>query len=886
MTVSILPSGRIFIVVEDDVEVTVLERRLVDAFGVCYENGLLYLATVELTAVLSLEFDFLRSFAKEYFTRLCHQPDEENKPPTLAEFEFFLVNVPPMNGAEYLNSEVLTEWWNCLDKFVRNEIKKHSQNTADWIQKQNPLWRTVGRVTFHLAENKRDESRPFAFMATYTDKVSAGAKPVQLPLSKALTEYASAKDRNGLLRLLQPINNAAEKCDWVRAMVDDQTVYQPRAWTAKQAYELLQNIPALEESGLIVRVPDWWKNKHAARPQVKINIGTKNTTNLSVNSLLEFHLETVLDGKELTPEELNELFNADGSLIRLRGEWVEIDRNKLNETLEHWRKVNNLVEQDGLTFYEGMRMLSGLPIDGKWDETDKELAYRDWAEVVPIGSFAETLAALRDPNRAEEFSLQNIGLNATLRPYQEIGVRWLQMLTQLGLGACLADDMGLGKTIQVITLLLLKKNSGTKSSALLIAPASLLGNWESEVKKFTPSLKIHIAHSSGAGTKPPENLSDINLVITTYGMTERIEWLKKQKWDTIILDEAQAIKNAGTRQAKAVKELQTKQRIAMTGTPIENRLSDLWSLFDFLNPGLLGNKTAFTRFVKSLQDQNNKVNYAPLRKLTSPYILRRLKTDKNIISDLPDKTEVTAWCSLSKQQTVLYSQAVEKLKSELKMDYEGIQRRGIVLSALMRFKQICNHPSQYTGDGNYKESLSGKFERLREICEEIASRQEKVLVFTQFREITEPLAQHLQTVFRRKGLILDGSTPVKKRKEMTDIFQNESGLPFFVLSLKAGGTGLNLTAAQHVIHFDRWWNPAVENQATDRAFRIGQKKNVLVHKFICRGTLEEKINELLENKKSIAKNVIEENNEQLITEMNDSQLLQLVALDINKSFDE
>ncbi|MDR1290379.1 MAG: DEAD/DEAH box helicase, partial [Planctomycetaceae bacterium] len=783
LTVSILPSGNIFLIVGDDAELTLSERHLSEAFSVCYENGLLCLATVELTAVLSLEFDFLRSFAKEYFTRLCHQPDEINKPPTIAEFEFFLVNVPPMNGAEYLNSDVLTEWWTSLDKFVRDEIKKHSASAADWIQKQNPLWRTVGRVTFHLAENKRDQNRPFAFMATYTDKVSSVAKPVQLPLSKALTEYASAKDRNGLLRLLQPINNAAEKCNFVRAMVEDQTIYQPRAWTAHQAYEFLQNILALEESGLIIRVPDWWKNKHAARPQVKINIGTKNTTSLSVDSLLQFSLATVLDGKELTQDELDELFNSEGSLIRLRGEWIEIDRDKLNETLEHWKKVNNLVEQDGLTFYEGMRMLSGLPIDGKFDEADKELEFRDWAEVVPIGAFAETLAALRNQNNSDEFSLQNIGLNATLRPYQEIGVRWLQMLTQLGLGACLADDMGLGKTIQVITLLLLKKNSGKKSTALLVAPASLLGNWESEVNKFTPSLKIYIAHSSGAGTKPPQNIEDINLVLTTYGMTERLEWLKRQKWDAVILDEAQAIKNAGTRQAKAVKELQTTQRIAMTGTPIENRLSDLWSLFDFLNPGLLGNRTSFTRFVKLLQSQDKKVNYAPLRKLTSHYILRRLKTDKNIIADLPDKTEVIAWCSLSKQQTMLYSQVVEQLKNELKTDIQGIKRRGIVLSALMRFKQICNHPSQYTGDGEYKELLSGKFERLREIGEEIASRQEKVLIFTQFREITEPLSKHLQNIFQRNGLILDGSTPVKKRKEMTEIFQNESGPPFFILSL-------------------------------------------------------------------------------------------------------
>jgi non-specific serine/threonine protein kinase len=372
--------------------------------------------------------------------------------------------------------------------------------------------------------------------------------------------------------------------------------------------------------------------------------------------------------------------------------------------------------------------------------------------------------------------------------------------------------------------------------------------------------------------------------MTTYGMVERIDWIKTQHWSNVILDEAQAIKNAGTKQAKAVKELKTDGRIVLTGTPIENRLSDLWSLFDFLNPGLLGSNTAFSKFVKSLSKSSDKINYAPLRRLTQPYILRRLKTDKKIISDLPDKTEVTAWCGLSKNQTALYAKSVEQLAKELKENNEGMKRRGLILAYLMRFKQICNHPAQWTGDGDYEPERSGKFDRLREICDEIASRQEKVLVFTQFREITEPLSRHLQSVFTRPGLILDGSTAIKKRKEMVDAFQSESGPPFFVLSLKAGGTGLNLTAASHVIHFDRWWNPAVENQATDRAFRIGQRKNVLVHKFVCRGTIEERIDDLIESKKSLAKDVVEgDGSAALVTEMSDEQLLQMVALDINKA---
>jgi len=885
---------------------TPLENRLMKAFSsdLQYAKGLLHLTTVELQTLLPPDFDFLRSFAKNYMTRLCHQPeiawtgansDMVRKilplePPSLAEFEFFLAGMPPMFGAEYLTSEVLGQWWRELDRHVREQIAKHQNGAADWIRQQNPLWRTVGRVTFHLAENKRDEQRPFAFMATYTDKVSVNAKPVQLPLAKALAEYASAKDRDALLRLLQPITVAAEKCDWVQNMVSDQTIYQPRAWSVRQAYQLLQDIPTLEEAGLIVRVPDWWQKSQPSRPRVKVSLGTENETKtLTADSLLNFRIETVYNDETLTPEELAELLAADSQLVRLRGQWVEIDREQLKATLDHWKKIDRMVREDGISFYEGMRLLSGLPVDGKWDATEKEAVFRSWSEVVPTSQFAELLAAMRDPNKLNASDTGLAKLNATLRPYQEIGVRWLHFMTQLGLGTCLADDMGLGKTIQVIALLLMQQQNEeplkrkTLPTSLLVAPASLLANWESEIRRFAPSLKTHIAHGSGAGAEEPKHLAAVQLVMTTYGMLDRIDWIKSKTWRNVIIDEAQAIKNAGTRQSKAVKTVRATSRIALTGTPIENRLSDLWSLFDFINPGLLGTHTAFNRFTKSLASQQNREStYTPLRRLVQPYILRRLKTDKSIISDLPDKTEVTAWCPLAKEQMKLYAQSVKQLAADLEANEEGIKRRGVILSYLMRFKQICNHPAQWSGDGDYDPAKSGKFERLREICEEIASRQEKVLVFTQFREITGALSYHLQNVFKKPGLILDGGTAIAKRRQMVEAFQTESGPPFFILSLKAGGTGLNLTAASHVVHFDRWWNPAVENQVTDRAFRIGQKKNVLVHKFVCRGTIEEKIDELIESKKSLAGEIVDAGGESLVTEMSDAQLMQMVSLDLEK----
>ena len=424
---------------------------------------------------------------------------------------------------------------------------------------------------------------------------------------------------------------------------------------------------------------------------------------------------------------------------------------------------------------------------------------------------------------------------------------------------------------------------------MLVVPASLIANWKSELARFAPSLSFAVAHPSEVNANAreigPTNADKFDLIITTYGMLVRTEWLRRHRWRLAILDEAQAIKNSGTKQTRAVKDLTADSRVALTGTPVENRLSDLWSIFDFLNPGLLGSAKEFGTFVKRLQE-GPQPSFEPLRNLVRPYILRRLKTDKRVIADLPDKTEVNAYCALSKHQAALYQHAVDELAAQLQA-VDGIDRRGIILANLMRLKQICNHPAQAAGTNDYAPDRSGKFRRLAEIAEEIAARQEKVLVFTQFREIAEPLAGFLATVFGRPGLVLHGGTTVKKRKELIDQFQREDGPPFFVLSLKAGGTGFNLTAASHVIHFDRWWNPAVENQATDRAFRIGQKRNVLVHKFVCRGTVEERIDEMIARKTQVAGEVIggADSGDVLLTEMDNATLLKFVQLDLRTTSD-
>jgi non-specific serine/threonine protein kinase len=548
--------------------------------------------------------------------------------------------------------------------------------------------------------------------------------------------------------------------------------------------------------------------------------------------------------------------------------------------LDEFREVERAAAAGGLSFAEAMRLLASARVDEAEPAADP-----DWSRVVAGPWLAQTLAGLRTPEGLARVD-PGAELRAALRPYQQVGVRWLYLLSRLGLGACLADDMGLGKTIQVLALLLVRRAEARaeRAASLLVAPASVLANWAAEIERFAPGLRAIVAHPSAMSAADLDGLAagipaGTDLVITSYGSLLRLPWLAATRWRHLVLDEAQAIKNPGAKQTQAVKRLDAEARIALTGTPVENRLSDLWSIFDFLNPGLLGSARAFTAFAKGLASRPHNA-YAPLRELVRPYILRRLKTDRTVIADLPDKTEVQAFCPLSPRQAALYQQSVTELAARLER-LEGIERRGVVLSFLTRFKQICNHPSQWLGDGAWRPEDSGKLARLREIAEVIAARQEKVLVFTQFREMTGPLAAFLAAVFGRPGVVLHGATPVAQRQELVRAFQEDEQVPFFVLSLRAGGAGLNLTAATHVVHFDRWWNPAVENQATDRAFRIGQTRNVLVHKLVCRGTVEEKIEQLIDAKRALADDLLDSGAEVLLTEMADDELLRLVALDVH-----
>jgi non-specific serine/threonine protein kinase len=760
---------------------------------------------------------------------------------------------------------------------------------AEFLHSCNAAWHQVGRVHFNLAENRKDPDSPFAFLATYTSRLSAHGKAQHMPLSRALTEFSNGKQQAQLLNLLVPVQRAAEHCAWLMEMVTEGEIYHPLRWTQEHAYAFLQDVPKLEAAGIVVRTPSNWAAGRPARPKVSASIGNQQPSVLGMDALLDFDMGITLGDDKLTEAEIQALLQGGDGLQLLRGNWVEVNAQKLKRMLQRFTDIQNISTSQGLSFAEAMRLTARASLDAG-DGTDDAAA--DWSEVNAGPWLAQTLQGLRRPEGLAHID-PSPELQATLRPYQEAGVRWLYLLTRLGLGACLADDMGLGKTMQILSLLVVlqresKQESQHKNTApcLLVAPASLLANWHAESQRFAPSLKVLIAHPSAMPADPLRALeaaafAQVDLVITSYSTLLRLPALLQMRWRLVVADEAQALKNPSAKQTQTIKKLNAASRIALTGTPVENRLSDLWSIFDFTHPGLLGSAKVFGNFTKRLDSQKH---YGPLRALVSPYILRRLKTDKRVISDLPDKTQTNAWCHLRPAQAALYQAAVKELAQALETT-DGMARRGLVLSYLMRFKQICNHPSQWQGNGAWDEENSGKFARLRELAEVIAAKQEKMLVFTQFRETTAPLAAFLGTIFGREGLVLHGGTPVAQRRELVKRFQEDDATPFFILSLKAGGSGLNLTAASHVVHFDRWWNPAVENQATDRAFRIGQKRNVLVHKFVCRGTVEERINQMIESKQALVNDVLQNETEVQLTELSDKELLNLVQLDIHTAIE-
>jgi len=638
------------------------------------------------------------------------------------------------------------------------------------------------------------------------------------------------------------------------------------------AYHFLSTAAALlDEAGFGVLLPSWWDRHRklglALSAYTPVDGVVAKTGKFGRDQLVEFRWELAVGDDTLTEDEIAALAETKAPLIRLRGQWVAVDPEQLRRGLEFLaRKPTGRT-----TAAEILTLAASHP-----DDIDPPLPLTSvradgWLGELLSGAAAQSLQPLQPPP----------GFTATLRPYQQRGLSWLAFLSSLGLGSCLADDMGLGKTVQLLALECLQRHQDPGTGpTLLLCPMSLVGNWQREAARFAPGLRVY-PHHGGArlhGDVLREHLEDTDLVVTTYATATRdIDELAGYGWNRVVLDEAQAVKNSLSRGAKAVRRLEAGHRVALTGTPVENRLAELWSIIDFLNPGLLSSSELFrTRYAIPVERYGQTEPAERLRAITRPYVLRRLKTDPTIIDDLPEKIEIKQYCRLTSEQASLYQSIVDDMLEKIE-NTQGIERRGNVLAAMAKLKQVCNHPAQLLHDRSPIGTRSGKVIRLEEILEEILAEDDRVLCFTQFTEFAEMLVPHLATRFGQDVLYLHGGTPRNRREEMVARFQSGDGPPIFLLSLKAGGTGLNLTAANHVVHLDRWWNPAVENQATDRAFRIGQQRTVQVRKFICTGTLEEKIDDMIEEKKALADLVVSDG-EGWLTELSTRDLREVFAL--------
>ncbi|MGH9128221.1 MAG: SNF2-related protein [Acidimicrobiales bacterium] len=663
---------------------------------------------------------------------------------------------------------------------------------------------------------------------------------------------------------------------------------------------LREGFPLLEQAGFGVLVPPWWRRSRLGlRLRAKTNKAAAATSSglLGMDGICAYRWEAALGDESLSVTELRNLARLKAPLVRVKGQWVELAEDDIAAALVAMEKGNRTGD---MTAGEVMRNALGLGSPAPGGLAVVGVEADGWLGELLGGGADRKLEPIPTPD----------GFDGVLRPYQSRGLAWLSFMSSLGLGACLADDMGLGKTAQLLALLVAERGAGggapsgveggrghkgaysskrpvsskmAVAPTLVVCPMSLVGNWQREAGRFAPGLSVHVHHGAGrlSGAKLGAKVASSDLVLTTYALAARdSELLGSVQWGRIALDEAQNIKNPQARQTQAIRGLRAAHRVALTGTPVENRLSELWSILSFLNPGLLGSQRAFREaFGVPIERFGDDEAAQTLRRVTGPFILRRLKTDRTIIADLPDKLEMKVYCNLTREQATLYQAVVDDMLAQIE-EAEGMARRGLVLATMMKLKQVCNHPAQLLGDGSRLEGRSGKLARLTETLEEVVAEGDKALVFTQFAEMGTMLAGHLADRLGEEVLWLHGGVPKPKRDEMVERFQGADGSQgpsVFLLSIKAGGTGLNLTAANHVVHFDRWWNPAVEDQATDRAFRIGQRRDVQVRKLVCVGTLEERIDAMIESKRELAERIVG-TGEGWLTELSTSALRELVAL--------
>lgn len=658
--------------------------------------------------------------------------------------------------------------------------------------------------------------------------------------------------------------------------------------TTGEAWEFISHIgPILYQFGVGIRVPTGLRADGQQRLRLRLHVGDQSPwdevglapSKVGMQSLASFHWQVALGEHELTPEEFREIASMKQPLVQWRGQWMAVDPDAMSQM----RALFEGAEANG-TMDRAAALAAAL--SGSMAAEGGEI------EVVSEGEIRRLVDAIRNRGTIEGVPVPP-SFRGTLRPYQQNGLTWLSQMTDMNFGVCLADDMGLGKTIQVIALLLSNfgRNVCQQRPTLLVCPTSVLGNWEHELRKFGPDLTVHRYHGRNRAAilrDVARRKSGHHVILTTYVIARMdAELLAETGWSHMILDEAQNIKNPVSQQARAIRSIPADRRVALTGTPVENRLAELWSILEFCNPGLLGKLPEFRRrFSVPIERFGDKTSRETLRRLVSPFILRRLKSDPNVIQDLPEKQEYKVYCTLTREQASLYQAAVDLALDKIEGS-SGVARRGNILALLTRLKQICNHPAQYVKeDASKLLARSGKLTRLMEMLEEVVAEGDRCLIFTQYKEMGDLLVRHIREELGFDAPFIHGGVAAESRDRIVREFQTDAeAAPALVLSLKAGGTGLNLTRATHVFHFDRWWNPAVENQATDRAFRLGQTRNVQVHKMIVSGTVEEKIDEILESKRDLAESVVGEG-ESWITEMSDRELRDLFSLGTSVAIDD
>ena len=793
-----------------------------------------------------------------------------------------------------LGTDIGTVWWRALwsEKRAlevpshRQEVTRFYQGWQSWTQRARPAADVVFRLCFRLEPPELSSDQTGYATPNWTLRYFLQAKDdpsLMVPARDVWRErgnvlnYLNRRFDRPQETLLAGLGLAARLCPAIQRSLRSECPEEANM-TPQDAYTFLRETARLlEGTGFGVLVPPWW-NKPDTRLRVRARLQATTTDGqgsglLNMDSLVLYDWELALGDESLTQEEFERLAALKTPLVRVRGRWVLLQPDQVEAAIAFWerqRKRNELELRDAL----GLMLGTETQIDGL-DVTEVELdpVLKGLMDALTRGERLETLPP--PP-----------GFVGQLRPYQLRGYSWLAFLRRWGFGACLADDMGLGKTIQAIALLLRDRQEHPQGGpSLVICPTSLVGNWQREVARFGPDLRVMVHHGAGRaeGADFVAQSRQHDLVISTYGLVRRdIDDLTQVHWSNIILDEAQNIKNPLTKQARAARELVGDYRVALTGTPVENHLTELWSILSFLNPGYLGSNDHFRRsFALPIERYQDQEAAERLRKLVRPFVLRRLKTDPLVIQDLPDKFEYKVYCNLTREQATLYEAVVRDAMQELHaVDAEGdaMKRRGLVLSMLTRLKQVCNHPALFLGDGSEIAGRSGKLNRLCEMLEEVLAVGDRALIFTQFAQMGFLLQRHLRETFGQEVFFLHGGTPQKQRDRMLLSFQEQEDSPaLFVLSLKAGGTGLNLMRANHVFHYDRWWNPAVEDQATDRAYRIGQSRDVQVSKFVCLGTLEERIDALIESKSALAESVVGAG-ETGVTELSTDELYDLLAL--------